>query len=691
MSNPKKISHEIRSKADELANQLHFHNYRYYALDDPTVSDAEYDRLMRELQLLESDYPSLVTPNSPTQRVGAEPLEGFGEFIHDPPMRSLENAVNEEEVRSFEARARRYLKQTYDREIENFEYVVEPKLDGSAVDIIYQEKVFDSGGTRGDGRRGEDITENLRTIKDIPHRLMSSKNGPPPPRHLTVRGEVYIARDGFLKLNRDREEANEALFANPRNAAAGALRQLNPKITASRPLMICLYSLGRVEGFEFESQSKLLETLPKWGIPVSPEWRKCKNLDDVFHCYEDYLAGRESSPFEMDGMVIKINSFELQRDLGNTSRAPRWAIAYKFPPKQEHTIVEDIIVQVGRTGVLTPVAVLKPVRVGGVEVSRATLHNQDEVDKKDVRVGDTVVVQRAGDVIPEVVAVVRDKRPAGAKKFKIPKICPICKTAAVRDADESAIRCPNPACDAVLREGLRHFASRGAMDIEGLGEKVVNQLVDEGFVKEPGDLFRLKEKREALIKLERMGEKKVDNLLAALEEVKGRPLYRLIFGLGIRHVGAHLAEVLAARFGSVVALSQADKDTLMDIHEVGPQVADSIISFFENERSRQVLENLLAVGLTPAMPDMSVERGGDAPFAGKTFVLTGTLSNCSRGEAKAAIEALGGRVAGSVSKKTDFVVAGENPGSKRTKAEQLDIPVWDEDVFKRILMEKQIP
>jgi DNA ligase (NAD+) len=691
MNSQKNISDEIRSKADQLTNQLHHHNYRYYSLDNPIISDTEYDRLMRELQLLESAHPSLVTPNSPTQRVGVEPIEGFGEFIHDPPMRSLENALNEEEVQSFEARARRYLKQKYNHEIEHFEYVVEPKIDGSAVDIIYREEIFDSGGTRGDGRQGENITENLRTIEDIPYRLISSKNGPPPPRYLTIRGEVYIDRDGFFKLNQAREAASEALFANPRNAAAGTLRQLNPKVTASRPLRVSLYSVGKVDGFEFESQSQLLETLSGWGVPVSPGWRKCKNLDEVFHRYKDYLTGRESLPFEIDGMVIKINSFELQRDLGDTSRAPRWAIAYKFPPKQDHTIVEDIIVQVGRTGVLTPVAILRPLRIGGVEVSRATLHNQNEVDRKDVRVGDTVVIQRAGDVIPEIVAIVRDKRPAGTRKFKIPKTCPICKTKAVRDEDESAVRCPNPVCDAVLREGLRHFASRGAMDIEGLGEKVVNQLVDEGFVKEPGDLFELKEHRNKILEIKGWKEKKIDNLLAALEEAKGQPLYRLIFGLGIRHVGAHLAEVLATRFGSIDALSQTNKERLMDIHEVGPQVAESIISFFEDERSRQTLANLLAAGLTPAIPDISVKDAGDVPFAGKTFVLTGTLSSCSRGEAKVAIEALGGRVAGTVSKKTDFVVAGENPGSKRTKAKNLDIPVWDEDVFKQILMEKLIP
>ena len=411
--------------------------------------------------------------------------------------------------------------------------------------------------------------------------------------------------------------------------------------------------------------------------------------DDFILLYRELLAGRDGSPFEMDGAVIKVDSFELQAELGHTSRAPRWAIAYKFPPKQEHTTVEEIIVQVGRTGVLTPVAVLRPVRVGGVEVSRATLHNQDEVDKKDIRVGDTVVIQRAGDVIPEVVAFLPDKRPKGARRLKIPAKCPACKTPVVRDEDEAAVRCPNPACPAVVREGLRHFASRGAMDIEGLGEKLVNQLVDEGLVREPADLFKLD--REKIVGLERMAEKSADNLLAALEEAKERPLARLIFGLGIRHVGTHLAEVLAGEFGSLEAIGRAGREALISIHEVGPQVAESIASYFENEKSRKIAENLLAAGLRPAPAPASPAAGGETPFAGKTFVLTGTLSGRKRGEAKAALEALGGRVGVSVTKKTDFVIAGENPGSKIEKAEKLEIPVWNEDDLDRAIEQKQIP
>lgn len=690
MTSQKKPSEKIRARAGKLAEELHHHNYRYYALDNPLVSDAGYDRLMRELQALEAECPSLVNPNSPTQRVGAEPLDAFGAFVHDPPMRSLENAVDEEEIRGFEDRARRYILQTYDREIESMAYTIEPKLDGLAVELIYRDGLFFSGGTRGNGARGEDITPNLRTIRGIPLRLRTPDDRPVPPAHLAVRGEVFLDLEGFEKLNRARLEAEEVPYANPRNAAAGSLRQLDSRITAARPLKICLYGVGRVNGHAFESQSDLLETLRGWGLPVT-EWRHCTDLTEAIQCYRELLEGREGSPFEMDGAVIKVDSFELQEELGSTSRAPRWAIAYKFPPKQEHTLVENIIVQVGRTGVLTPVAVLKPVRVGGVEVSRATLHNQDEVDKKDVRVGDTVVIQRAGDVIPEVVAVVREKRPKGARKYKIPKKCPVCETSAVRDEDEAAVRCPNPACGAVVKESLRHFASRGAMDIEGLGEKIVIQLVDEGFVKEPADLFRLEPRREELIELERMGEKKADNLLAALDEARTRPLARFIFALGIRHVGVHLAEVLASRFGSVDGLRQADAETLTAVHEVGPRVAESIAAFFRNERSRRVVENLMDAGVSPEAPAASGTNAEGAPFAGKTFVLTGTLAGRSRAEAKASLEALGGRVSSSLSKKTNFLIVGENPGSKRAKAEKLEIPVWDEDTFDRALLEKHIP
>ncbi len=692
MSNRKGLPFKIREHAEKLAEYLHHHNYRYYALDDPEISDAEYDCLMRELQELEAKYPSLINSNSPTQRVGAAPVDAFGVFEHDPPMRSLENAVNEGEVREFQERARRYFRQTYDREVDGIRYVVEPKLDGLAIELIYREGRFESGGTRGDGTIGEDITQNLRTIKGIPLRLIRSGDVSPVSSYLAVRGEVYMDLEGFERLNRDRLEAEEPLFANPRNAAAGSLRQLDPRITAARPLKICVYGIGRIEDHSFESQSQLLETLHKWGFPVSREWRKCADLDEAIEQYQHLLRVREEVPFEMDGAVIKMDSIELQEELGFTSRAPRWAIAYKFPPKQEHTVVEDIVVQVGRTGVLTPVAVLKPVRVGGVEVSRATLHNQDEVEKKDVRVGDTVVVQRAGDVIPEVVAVIQGKRPAKTAPYKIPENCPVCETPAVRDSGESAVRCPNPACPAVVREGIRHFASRGAMDIEGLGEKLVNQLADEGFVKEPADLFKLKGKREELIKLDRMGEKKVDNLLAALEQAKSQSLARFIFALGIRHVGVHLAEVLAEKFGSIEALGEIeDADSLMEIHEVGPQVAQSIVDFFHHSGSREMVDRLLKAGVNPAPPQRNATSGdAGAPLAGKTFVLTGTLSSRSRNEAKAALEALGGRVSGSVSKKTDFVVAGENPGSKREKAEKLGVPILSEDDFDRVLAEKQI-
>lgn len=691
MSNRKVPPVKIRKHAKKLAEYLHHHNYRYYALDDPEVSDAEYDRLMRELQELEAQYPELVNSNSPTQRVGAVPVESFGVFEHDTPMRSLENAVSEDEVREFEERARRYFRQTYDREVDGIRYVVEPKLDGLAVELIYREGQFESGGTRGDGTIGEDITQNLRTIKGIPLRLIRTGSSAPVPPYLAVRGEVYIDLGGFERLNRNRREAEDPLFANPRNAAAGSLRQLDPRITAARPLKICVYSVGRIEDHSFESQSQLLETLHMWGFPINSEWRKCADLDEAIEQYHRLLHVREEVSFEMDGAVIKMDSVELQEELGFTSRAPRWAIAFKFPPKQESTVVEDIIVQVGRTGVLTPVAVLQPVRVGGVEVSRATLHNQDEVEKKDVRIGDTVVIQRAGDVIPEVVTVVRDKRPAKTAPYIIPENCPVCKTPAVRDSGESAIRCPNPVCPAVVREGIRHFASRGAMDIEGLGEKLVNQLVGEGFVEDPVDLFRLKEKREELIKLDRMGEKRVDNLLAALEQAKSQSLARFIFALGIRHVGVHLAEVLAEKFGSVEALGEIeDAHSLKEIHEVGPQVAQSIVDFFHHSRSREMVDCLLAAGVKPAPPKRNA-ASGDArvPLAGKTFVLTGTLSSRSRNEAKTALEALGGRVSGSVSKKTDFVVAGENPGSKREKAEKLGVPILSEDDLDRVLAENK--
>ena len=682
--NEPNIPPEVEEHAQSLARELHDHNVRYHVHDAPVISDAEYDRMMRELQALEEKYPALASPDSPTMRVGAPPLDSFEAFHHDPPMRSLENAVSEEEVFAFEERAKRFLLQTYDRNIESFDFTCEPKLDGLAVEVIYINGSFHSGGTRGNGISGEDITQNLKTIRGIPLRLQAPEGGAEPPSYLAVRGEVFMNLEGFEKLNRERLAKEEPPFANPRNAAAGSLRQLDSRITATRPLDVAFYAVGRVEGFSFNGQSHLLESLPKWGLPVSPVWRKCADLREAVGFYGELLQGREEAPYEQDGVVLKVDSMELQNELGSTSRAPRWAIAYKFPSKQETTQVEDIIFQVGRTGAITPVALMKPVRVGGVEVTRATLHNEDEMRRKDVRKGDHVLIQRAGDVIPEVVAVIEEKRPEGAEAVPMPAECPICATPAERPEGEAVVRCPNPVCPAVVREGLRHFASRRAMDVDGLGEKLVNQMVDSGLVSEPADFFVLS--KEQLASLERMGEKSAENLLEALERAKKPALARFIYSLGIRHVGEHIAEVLAERFGSVGELSRADVETLISVHEVGPQVAERLVRFFSDPASKQMVDNLLSAGVEPQAPVKAAEGAdGVAAFSGLSFVLTGTLSRRSRSEAKAAIEALGGRVSSSVSKNTSYLVAGESPGSKRNKAETLGVEILDEDAFERML------
>lgn len=667
-----------------MARELHDHNIRYHVHDAPVISDAEYDRMMRELQALEEKYPALASTDSPTMRVGAPPLDSFEAFHHDPPMRSLENAVTEEEMVAFEERAKRFLLQTYDRSVEVFDFTCEPKLDGLAVEVIYRNGSFHSGGTRGNGVSGEDITQNLKTVRGIPLRLRFPEGGPEPPAYLAVRGEVFMDLQGFERLNRERLEREEPPFANPRNAAAGSLRQLDSRITATRPLEVAFYAVGRVEGFSFQGQSHLLESLPKWGLPVSPVWRKCANLRDAAVFYEELLRGRADAPYEQDGVVLKVDSMELQSELGSTSRAPRWAIAYKFPPKQETTQVEDIIFQVGRTGAITPVALMKPVRVGGVEVTRATLHNEDEMRRKDVQKGDHVLIQRAGDVIPEVVAVIEERRPPDAEAVPMPEKCPICATPVERPEGEAVVRCPNPVCPAVVRESLRHFASRRAMDVDGLGEKLVNQLVDSDLVSEPADFFALS--KEQLSSLERMGEKSAENLLEALDKAKKPTLARFIYSLGIRHVGEHIAEVLAERFGSVRELSRADTETLVSVHEVGPQVAERIVRFFSDVRSKQMVDNLLTAGVDPQVPPKAAEGGsGEAAFSGLSFVLTGTLSGRSRSEAKAAIEALGGRVSSSVSKNTSFLVAGERPGSKLKNAESLGVEILDEDAFEQML------
>ena len=688
--NDPSITSEDQERAQTLARELHAHNIRYHVHDAPVISDAEYDRMIRELQALEEKYPALASPDSPTVRVGAPPLESFEAFHHNPPMRSLENAVTEEEVFAFEERAKRFLLQTHGRNIESFDFTCEPKLDGLAVEVIYQNGSFHSGGTRGNGISGEDITQNLKTVRGIPLRLHAPEGGPDPPAHLAVRGEVFMNLEGFKRLNSERLGKEETPFANPRNAAAGSLRQLDSRITATRPLDVAFYAVGQVKDFSFHSQSHLLEALPEWGLPVSPIWRKCANLSEAVEFYEELLRGREDAPYEQDGVVLKVDSMELQDELGSTSRAPRWAIAYKFPAKQETTQVEDIIFQVGRTGAITPVALMKPVRVGGVEVTRATLHNEDEMRRKDVRIGDHVIIQRAGDVIPEVVAVIVKKRPPEAEAVPMPGKCPICAMPVERPEGEAVVRCLNPTCPAVVRERLGHFASRRAMDVDGLGEKLVNQLVDAGLVSEPADFFPLS--KEQLASLERMGEKSSENLLEALERAKKPTLARFIHSLGIRHVGEHLAEVLADRFGSVEELARADTETLVSVHEVGPQVAERIVRFFSDPRSREMVDNLLSVGVEPQAPLNVAEGDADrAAFSGLSFVLTGRLSGRSRSEAKEAIEALGGRVSSSVSKNTSFLVAGECSGSKLKNAETLGVDILDENAFEQMLGREKGP
>ena len=663
---------QITDRLDELRRQLHYHNHRYYVLDDPEISDAQYDRLLRELEGLESRHPDLITPDSPTQRVGARPLEKFETLPHTVPMLSLENAFNREEVREFDERIKRFLKRT-----EDLTYTVEPKMDGLAIELIYEEGLLIRSATRGDGYVGEDVTQNVRTIPAVPLRLLPGKI--PAPERLEIRGEVYLRLKDFREFNRKRLEAGEPAFANPRNAAAGSLRQLDPRITAQRPLYFYAYGLGALTGLPFGGQGEILEALSQWGVPVNPQARRVEGIEAAWSFCREMEDGRHSLPYEIDGVVIKVDSLELQDTLGVKSRSPRWALAFKFQPSQETTRILNIEVQVGRTGALTPVAVLQPVVVGGVEVSRATLHNQDEIERKDIRIGDTVVVQRAGEVIPEVVKVVDATRPGRGTAFRLPAECPVCRSPVVRLPGEAAHRCTNPNCSAQVKESIRHFASKGAMDIEGLGEKMVDQLVEKGLVKDYGDLYALT--KEALVPLERLADKSAGNLIEALERSKQATLSKFIYALGIRFVGEHVAAILAGHFGALKALSAAREEELLSIREVGPQVARSVRAFFSNPQNQEVVAKLLRRGV-----ELRGEKtGGLKPLLGKTFVLTGRLTRFTREEAKAKIEALGGKVAGSVSSKTNFLVAGEEPGSKLDKARELKVTILSEEALIRLL------
>jgi len=660
-------------RAAELKETLERYNYRYHALDDPEVPDAEYDRLMLELRALETQHPELLTSDSPTQRVGAAPVAAFGTVKHRLAMLSLDNAFSDEEVRDFDRRIRERL------DLEGpIRYSAEPKLDGLAVSARYENGVYVQGATRGDGETGEDITQNLKTVKALPMKLRAAR----PPPVLEVRGEVFMPLAGFERFNREAIARGEKSFVNPRNAAAGSLRQLDPRMTAARPLDLFIYGLGIVEGGDLPTHhSAILQALRQWGFKICPQSRVVETADGCLDYYREMGALRPKLPYQIDGVVYKVDDLDLQRQLGFISRAPRWAVAHKFPAEEALTTVRDIEFQVGRTGALTPVARLEPVFVGGVTVSNATLHNMDELTRKDVRVGDTVVIRRAGDVIPEVVGVLPERRVAGATLVTLPRVCPVCGSPVVREADQAVARCTGGRiCAAQRKEEIKHFASRRALDIQGLGDKLVEQLVDRDWVRTPADLFDLQE--EQLATLERMGDKSAQKLQSAIVGSKRTTLPRFLYALGVRDVGEATALALAQHFGDVAALRQAGEDEIQRVPDVGPVVAKNVAAYFHDPDNAAIVDRLLASGVTwpaPAPIDAHSE------LTGKIFVLTGTLQALTREAAAEAIVELGGKVSGSVSKKTQYVVAGADAGSKLKKAQQLGITVLDETAFLELL------
>lgn len=661
----------VTERARELRAAIEHHNYRYYVLDDPEISDPEYDALFRELQALEADYPALATPDSPTRRVGARPESGFGTVRHELPMLSLENAFSEQEVRDFDRRLRERLG------VEVVVYVAEPKLDGLAVSLLYEDGVLQRAATRGDGVTGEDVTANVRTIRAVPLRL----RGDGYPARLEVRGEVFMTHKGFAELNRRNEERGLKTFANPRNAAAGSLRQLDPGITADRPLEIYFYGAGAFTGGELpDSHRATLQRFRQWGLRINPDVDQVTGIDGCLAYYEAMLTRRGDLDYDVDGVVYKVDE-QAQRDrAGFVSRAPRWAVAHKFPAQEATTRVREIGVNVGRTGAVTPVAKLDPVFVGGVTVTNASLHNADEVQRKDVRVGDTVIVRRAGDVIPEIVRVVPEKRPAGTHSFEMPATCPECGSEIVRPEGEVIARCVGGLyCPAQRKEGLQHFASRRAMDIDGLGEKLIEQLVERGWVKTSADLYELTV--DQLKELPRMADKSARNLVEALEGSKQPPLERFIYALGIPEVGEATAKLLAQHYRDIDALAAAEEEELRTLPDIGPVVAAEIAGFFRQPHNREVIEKLRQRGIEPEAPPAAQEQ----PLAGLTLVLTGTLEGITRDEATEQLQALGAKVTGSVSKNTDYVISGAHAGSKLDKARSLGLPVLDEDGLRELL------
>ncbi len=658
---------EARAKAEGLRGELNYHNYRYYVLDDPLVSDEEYDTMMRELMRIEEEFPELVTADSPTQRVGAAPDEAFQPVRHRARMMSLDNVFGPEELAAFIRRVENAVGET--------DYICELKIDGAGIALTYENGVFVRGATRGDGITGEDITANLRTIKALPLRLLGEKSVP----YLEIRGEAFMPKESFRELNQRREEQGQPVFANPRNAAAGSLRQLDPQVTASRNLDLICYEIGYMEGKELSTHAEVLEQAKSWGFHVSEDWRPAAGIADILDFCEGWIRRREELPYEVDGAVIKVNRLDLRDRLGATSKAPRWAVAFKFPAEEKTTRLIDIEINVGRTGALTPTAVLEPVFVGGSTVSRATLHNEDEVRRKGIKIGDTVLVHKAGDVIPEVIKPITELRNGTQRDFIMPDKCPACGGKVYRPEGEKVARCINVDCPARLFESVLHFGSRGAMDIDGLGPATIAELMEKGYVRNVEDIYFLS--GEQLYDLTGFKDKSVANMMESIAKSKERPLSRLLYALGIRHVGSHVAEVLARRYRTMDALVAAGEEELREIDEVGPTIAGSVAAFFAEPRNLHLIGKLKEAGLNM---EEKVEEG-PRPLEGLTFVLTGALESMSREEARQAIEEKGGRVSSSVSRKTDYVVAGTDPGSKYDKARALDVKIIDESGLTAML------
>ena len=668
------IPPETIARVNELRERLHHHNYRYYALDDPEISDAEYDRMMQALIALESEYPQLKDDSSPTSRVGSAPLTGFETITHTLPMLSIDNAFNDNDVMEFHKRVLKNLKQAET----TIRYTVEPKMDGIAVELVYEKGILKTASTRGDGINGERITENVKTIRTVPLALRA--DAPKIiPGYLEVRGEVIMGHKGFETLNQERMKEGLPPFANPRNAAGGALRQLDSRETAKRPLEIYIYGAGKVDGITFDTQGELLSSLETFGLRVNPLVRSDLTIEAALEWYRELVEKRHTLPYDIDGMVIKVDRIDFQTDLGRTSKSPKWAIAYKFEAVQESTQVVDIEVQVGRTGTLTPVAHLEPVNVGGVTVSRASLHNEDEIEKLDVRIGDHVFVKRAGDVIPKVVRVIASRRTGDEVPFVMPEHCPACGEKTVRQHNASAVKCVNMNCPAQLKEGIKHFVSKGAFDIDGLGDKLIDQMVEKGVVSSVADIFHID--RDLLENLERMGRKSADNLMHAIEKSKSISFSRFVYSLGIHFVGEHVAKLLASSFDTLENLARGEEDMIKSIDGVGPVVAESVTLFFSKQSNLDMIDRILKGGVQ-IFYAQEKPKGG---LSGKSFVLTGTLDTLSRNAAKTMIEEKGGKVTGSVSKKTDYIVAGDAPGSKLEKGKKLGIPIIDETTLKQLL------